>query len=337
MRKMKKIALIGYGYWGPNLLRNLFDTKNCKVIYCCDLSKEQLVKVKKRYPSVITTTNINQVINDPKIDGIVIATPTKTHFPIAEKALLAGKDILIEKPMAMNVAEAKTLVDLAKRKKRILMVDHTFLFNNAVLKIKELIDKNKLGKILYIDSVRINLGLFRPDVNVVFDLATHDFSIINFLLGSKPKSIKATGKTHFNKNEAVAYITADYPKNIMAHIHISWLSPLKIKQMLIIGSKRMIVYNDDEVAEKIRVYDKGVLMKQPDGLMKEQAIINYRSGDVWLPKLDIIESLSLLIDTFIKAITDRQNLKSNGDFGLEIMETLEASNKSIRTGRKVSL
>lgn len=334
---MKRVALIGYGYWGPNLLRNLFDTKNCKVVYCCDLSRELLKKAKKRYPSIIITTDLDRIINDPKIDGIVIATSTKFHFPIAKKALLAGKDVLIEKPMTMNVAEAKTLVDLAKRKKRILMVDHTFLFNPAVLKIKELIDKNKLGKILYIDSVRINLGLFRPDVNVVFDLATHDFSIINFLLGSKPKAIKATGKTHFNKNEAVAYITADYPKNIMAHIHISWLSPLKIKQMLIIGSKRMVVYNDDEVAGKIRVYDKGVLMKQPDGLMKEQAIINYRSGDVWLPKLDIIESLSLLIDTFIKAITDRQNPKSNGDFALEIMEILEASNKSIRIGRKVSL
>lgn len=337
MLVMKRIALIGYGYWGPNLLRNLFDTKNCLVIYCCDLSKEQLKKAKKRYPSIITATNINQVINDPKIDGIVIATPTRTHFPIAEKALKNGKDVLIEKPMVMTVLEAKTLVDLAKQKKRIVMVDHTFLFNNAVLKIKELIDKKRLGKILYIDSVRINLGLFQPDVNVVFDLATHDFSIINFLLGNKPKSVSATGKSHLNKQEAVAYITATYPNNVMAHIHISWLSPLKIRQMLIIGSKKMVVYDEDEVAEKIRVYDKGVLMTQPGEPMKEQAIINYRSGDVWLPKLDIIESLSLLTDTFIKSIIDRQIPKSNGDFALEVMEALEASNKSIRIGRKVNL
>ena len=332
----KDIALIGYGYWGPNLLRNLFDTKDCKVIYCCDLSEELLKKAKKRYPSIIITTDLDRVINDPKIDGIVIATPTKSHFPIAKKALLAGKDVLIEKPMTMNVTEAKTLVDLAKRKKRILMVDHTFLFNNAVLKIKELIDKNKLGKILYIDSVRINLGLFRPDVNVVFDLATHDFSIINFLLGSKPKSVKATGKKHFNKNEAVAYITANYPKNIMTHIHISWLSPLKIKQMLIIGSKKMVVYNDDEIAGQVRVYDKGAL-KEYDDQAKEQIKINTRTGDVWVPKIDLIEPLSTMTNAFIQAIISREQPKSDGNFALEIMESLEASNKSIRTGRKVNL
>lgn len=337
MLVMKRIALIGYGYWGPNLLRNLFDTKNCQVIYCCDLSKEQLKKAKKRYPSIVTTTDINKIINDPKIDGIVIATPTKTHFLIAEQALNKNKDVLIEKPMAMTVTEARTLVDLAKKKKRIVMVDHTFLFNNAVLKIKELIDKKRLGKILYIDSVRVNLGLFQSDVNVVFDLATHDFSIINFLLGSKPKSVRATGKTHFNNQEAVAYITVNYPKNVMAHIHISWLSPLKVRQMLIIGTKKMVVYNEDEVAEKIRVYDKGVLMTQPDELMKEQVMISYRSGDVWLPKLAIIEPLSLLTNAFIQAITKRQIPKSNGDFALEVMEVLEASNKSIRIGRKVNL
>lgn len=333
---MKRIALIGYGYWGPNLLRNLFDTKNCKVVYCCDLSKDLLKKAKKRYPSIIITTDLDRVINDPKIDGIVIATPTKTHFPIAKKALLSGKDILIEKPMTMNVTEAKTLVDLAKRKKRILMVDHTFLFNGAVLKIKELIDKNKLGKILYIDSVRINLGLFRPDVNVVFDLATHDFSIINFLLGSKPKSLRATGKKHLNNNEAVAYITANYPKNIMIHIHISWLSPLKIKQMLIIGSKKMVVYNDDEIAGQVRIYDKGVV-KEYDDQAKEQIKINTRTGDVWMPKIDLIEPLNTMTNAFIQAIKSREQPKSDGSFALEVMKSLEASNKSIKTGRKVNL
>lgn len=337
MLLMKKVALIGYGYWGPNLLRNLFDTKNCAVIYCCDLSTEKLKKAKKRYPSIITTTDINKVINDPKIDGIVIATPTKTHFPIAEKALKNGKDVLIEKPMTMTVNEAKLLVDLAKKNKRIIMVDHTFLFNNAVLKIKELIDKNKLGKILYIDAVRINLGLFQPDVNVVFDLAAHDFSIINFLLGNKPKLVRATGKSHLNKQEAVAYITASYPKNVMAHIHISWLSPLKVRQMLVIGSKKMIVYNEDEVSEKIRVYDKGVLKEQQDEQIKEQIKIGYRSGDVWLPKLNITEPLSQLTNTFIQAVIDRQIPKSSGEFVLNVMEALEASNKSIRTGRKVNL
>lgn len=334
---MINCALVGYGYWGSNLLRNLFDTKNCQVIYCCDLSKEQLKKAKKRYPSIISTTNINQVLKNPKIDSIVIATPTKTHFSIAEEALKNDKDVLIEKPMAMTVSEAKTLVELAKKKKRIVMVDHTFLFNNAVLKIKELIDKKALGKILYIDSVRINLGLFQPDVNVVFDLSSHDFSIINFLLDSEPKSVKATGKTHFNKQEDVAYISADYPKNVMVHIHVSWLSPLKLRRMLIIGTKKMVVYDENDEEEKIKVYDKGILMEQPNEQIKEQIKIGYRSGDVWVPKLNVVEPLSQLTDTFIQALTDRKEPKSSGNFGLNVMEALENTNKSIRIGRRVKL
>lgn len=334
---MKRVALIGYGYWGPNLLRNLFDTHNCEVVYCCDLSPEKLKLAKKRYPSIIVARKINQVINDPNIDGIVIATPTHTHFKIAREALQKGKDVLIEKPMTMTVDEARELADFAKKNKRIIMVDHTFLFNDAVLKIKELIDKGKLGKVLYIDSVRVNLGLFQPDVNVVFDLASHDFSIINFLLDSKPRWIQAIGKSHYNKQEDIAYVTAQYKKNILAHIHVSWLSPLKVRRMLIIGTKKMVVYDDIETVEKIRVYDKGIFREESSEQVKEQIKIGYRSGDAWLPKLNIFEPLGLLTDTFIKAITDRHVPKSGGDFVIQVMEVLEASNKSIRTGRKVTL
>ncbi len=334
---MKRVALIGYGYWGPNLLRNLFENTDCQVVYCCDFSSENLDKAKRRFPSIITTTKIDRVLNDPKIKAIIIATPTKTHFPIAEKALKKGKDVLIEKPMTLTVDEAKLLVDLAKKNKRILMVDHTFLFNNAVLKIKELIDKKKLGKILYIDSVRINLGRFQPDVNVIFDLAAHDFSIINFLLNSKPKSLTATGKTHYNKQESIAYVTANYPKNILAHIHVSWLSPLKIRRMFVIGTKKMIVYDEDEPSEEIRIYDKGVIIEETYVQVEKQAKISYRSGDILLPKVNIVEPLSTLIDTFIKALSSRVVPKSSGESALDVMRALEASNDSLKTNRKVNL
>lgn len=336
---MKKVALIGYGYWGPNLLRNLFDTKDCEVTYCCDLSVDKLYLAKKRYPSINITTDLELILHDETVDAILIATPTKTHFPIAEKALLAGKDILIEKPMTMNTIEAKRLIELAAEKKKIVMVDHTFLFNNAVLKIKELIEGGELGEILYIDSVRTNLGLFQPDVNVVFDLATHDFSIIQFLLGSKPISVQATGKSHFNVQEDVAYITVEYPKNILAHVHVSWLSPLKIRRMLIIGTKKMIVYDEDKPSEEIRIYDKGVILEEIYLQMEKQAKITYRSGDILLPKINIVEPLSQLTDTFIKAIHQqgKREVKSDGKFALDVIQILETANKSIRTGRRVKL
>lgn len=335
---MKQIALIGYGYWGPNLLRNLFDTPGCQVNYVCDLSSKRLEAAKKRYPSIQVSLNIDEIIKNPKIDGVIIATPTRTHFPIAKKALLSGKHILIEKPMTMSLKEAKILIALGKKNKKVVMVDHTFLYNDAVLKIKKLIDKKILGKILYIDCVRANLGLFQTDVNVVFDLASHDFSIISFLLNSKPKFINATGKSHFNKQEDVAYITAQYPDDIMAHVHVSWLSPLKIRKMIVIGTKKMVVYDDIEPTEKIRVYDKGIIMDISSEEVVEQIKIGYRTGDALLPKIDVIEPLSLMLKDFIQAMSYKTHkTRSSGDFVLSIMEILQASNKSIRTGRKVTI
>lgn len=332
---MKRVALIGYGYWGPNLLRNLFDAESCEVAYCCDLSKERLKLAKKRYPSVNTTTDIDEVMNDKSVDGVIIATPTRTHFQLAQKALMSGKDVLIEKPMVMNVKEAKVLINLANKKKRIVMVDHTFLFNDAVMRVKKLIDDGELGDIIYIDSVRANLGLFQPDVNVIYDLASHDFSIIQYLLGKNPISIQATGKSHFNKQEDIAYVTAEYPNNIMAHVHISWLSPLKVRRMFIIGTKKMIVYDDTEPAEKIRIYDKGVTTQTDDSVIAEQIKIGYRSGDVWLPKIDVIEALGLLINEFVESMETRKQPKSGGKFVQTVMEMLEAATTSIRSDRKV--
>lgn len=332
----KRIALIGYGYWGPNLLRNLFETSNCQVLYCCDKDLNKLQRVKKRYPGIIVTSDYNEIINDKNIDAVVLATPTKTHFPLAKKALVAGKDVLIEKPMTLDPKEAWKLVRIAQEKKKLIMVDHTFLFSEAVKKIKKIIEKDGIGDILYIDAVRTNLGLFQPDSNVIFDLATHDFSIINYLLESFPKTIQAHGQTHFGKYHDVAYIVAEYPKKVSVHVHVSWLSPVKIRQMLIVGTNKMIVYDDIEPTEKIRIYDKGVVVPNEETQLQEVKI-GYRTGDVWLPKINVVESLSQTMKDFISAITLREKPKSDGKFGAEIVDILTAATKSARSGRKVNL
>lgn len=334
---MKKIALIGYGYWGPNLLRNLFDTPGCEPVVCCDLSTERLELAKRRYPTIEVTTDINKVLGNKTIDGVVIATPTRFHHEVAKKALLNNKHVLIEKPMALNLVQAKELVALGEKKGKVVMVDHTFLFNDAVTKIKKIISNGELGDIVYIDSVRANLGLFQHDINVIYDLAAHDFSIINFLLDQKPLSIHATGKSHYNKQEDVAYIHAQYPKNIDVHLHVSWLSPLKIRRMSIVGTRKMILYDDNEPAEKIKIYDKGVTVDM-DPLSAEQVRIGYRSGDAWLPNINFIEPLGIMLKAFVNAMKKYQlNTLSAGQFALEVMEDLEAATKSVRTGKIVKL
>lgn len=318
------IALVGYGYWGPNLLRTLINISGCTVRYCCDIDPKVLQEVKRRYPHVLTTTDFNEIISNPTIDGVVLATPTKSHFDLAQKAIIAGKDVLLEKPLASTSQEAWKLVALAQKNRKILMVDNILLFNPAVLKIKELIDKGEIGEILYIDSARTNLGLFQKDSNVIFDLASHEFSIIQFILGDKPISISVTGKSHVNKQVDVAYITAKYPKNILAHVHVTWLSPLKVRRMSIIGSKKMIVYDDNESAEKLRVYDKGITQgKINNG--QTQVNIGYRFGDVWLPNIEITDPLTNLAQNFINAITTRSVVRSGGKFSAEIVEILESA------------
>lgn len=331
---MKKIALIGYGYWGPNLLRNLFDAKDCQVVYCCDLSQERLELAKKRYPSLSITTDIEKILNDKNIDGVVIATPTKTHFPLAQKALVSGKDVLIEKPLAPNAKQAQTLAALARKEKRILMVDHTFLFNDAVTVIKKIIDSGEIGNILYINSLRTNLGPVREDTNAIFDLASHDFSIINYLLATTPKSVSTHAGTYLGAQEDIAYIFTEYPKGVIIHVHVSWLAPVRVRQMLIIGTKKMIVYDENEPSEKVGVYDKGVIVnKAPKEI--QQMRIDYRIGDVWFPKVALVEPLSQLIREFIDATKTRKQPKSNGRFAADIVKILEGSTKSAHTGRKV--
>ncbi|MDO8503230.1 MAG: Gfo/Idh/MocA family oxidoreductase [bacterium] len=318
------IAIVGYGYWGPNLLRTFVNIPGCTVRYCCDLRTEALQEVKRRFPYILTTTDFNEIISDPNIDAVVLATPTESHFALAEKAINSGKDVLIEKPMTCNSEEAWQLVALAEKNKRILMVDHILLFNPAVLKIKELIDSGEIGEILYIDSTRTNLGLFQKDINVIFDLASHEFSILQFILGDMPKVVSVTGKSHVNKQIDVAYITAEYPKNILAHVHITWLSPLKLRRMLIVGSKKMIVYDDNDPSEKVKVYDKGVI-KEKSHRDQKQIKIGYRVGDIWSPHIEIADPLMLLAQSFIDAIVTRRVVRSDGKFSAEIIEILESA------------
>ena len=326
----KDLALIGLGYWGPNLLRNFINIPNRNIRYCCDTDVKRLNEIKRKFPHILTTQDFTEILLDPSVDAIILATPTNTHFDLARVALNYGKDVLIEKPMVQTLQQAKSLVQLAKKKEKILMVDHTFLFNPAVIKIKELIDKGEAGKILYIDSTRTNLGLFQKDINVIFDLAAHDFSIIQFILGTQPQQVNATGNSHFSNQVDVAYVTATYPGDISAHIHVSWLSPVKVRRMLITGTKKMIIYDEDSVpAEKIKVYDKGVVLNSPAKNI-EQIKIGYRSGDVWLPKIDIVEPLSLLAQSFVDSITSRKVLKSDGIFGSEIIKILETASNSIK-------
>ncbi len=320
------IAIVGYGYWGPNLLRTFINIPDCTVRYCCDIDEKNLQEVKRRYPHVLTTTDFKEIISDSNIDGVVLATPTNSHFLLAQQAINAGKDVLVEKPMSTTSQEARKLVSLAQKTKRILMVDYVLLFSPAVLKIKELIDKGEIGEILYIDSTRTNLGLFQKDSNVIFDLASHEFSIVQFILGTKPTKVSATGKSHINDQVDVAYITAEYQKNIIAHVHISWLSPVKVRRMLIVGSKKMIVYDDNESSEKIKVYDKGIVREKSHN-ENGQIEIGYRFGDVWLPHIETIDPLTFMAQSFIDAVSSRKVTRSDGKFGAEIVEILERATK----------
>lgn len=326
---MKKIALVGYGYWGPNLLRNFYEMDSCEVLYVCDRDLARLKLVRKRYPSVMLTANYEDVLNDNDIDAVVVATPTKFHFELAKKALLAGKDVLIEKPMTTTSIEALELTRIAGKTKRVLMVDHTFLFTQAVRKLKEIIDKGILGKIIYIDSVRVNLGLLQKDSNVIFDLATHDVSILKFLLGADPVKISAEGHKFFGSQEEIAYVHLHYPGGLTANLHVSWLSPLKIRRMMVVGARKMAVYDDIEQSEKIKLYDKGVEFD------KTQLRIGYRSGDVYSPNLEIKEGLATMCAEFIAAIEKRKSPISDGKFAYAVVSVLEeASNLAKNVNRK---
>lgn len=326
---MINIGIVGYGYWGPNLVRNFFAVESCRVRAVADARPERLLQLKKLFPAIAGLDDADELILDPGIDAVVIATPVDTHFLLAKKALVQGKHVLIEKPMTSSVQEAEILIELAAQKNLLLMVDHTFLYTGAVEKIRQLIQQQELGAITYLDSTRINLGLFQPDINVLWDLAPHDLSILNYIMEEPPYSINATGKTHTNNGiENIAYLTVNYRSGFIAHFNCSWSSPVKVRMMLIGGDKKMILYNDLEPTEKIKIYDTGYRHSTDEE--KKRVMVDYRTGDIHVPKLNTTEALFAMAQDFIQAIEKQRPPKSSCLIGLDVVRILEASNQSIR-------
>ncbi len=327
------IALIGYGYWGPNLLRNFSSVNGCTAHTLCDARPERLTLAQKIYPALNVTTNIDDVIANKNIDAVVIATPVFSHYPIAKKALLAGKHVLIEKPMTSSVKEAEELIEIADKHNRVLMVDHTFLYTSAVEKMKSLIEAGDIGNVKYLDSTRINLGLFQPDVNVLWDLAPHDVSICDYLIADKPISVQATGISHTNNGiENIAYLTLNYQSNFIAHFNCSWTSPVKLRQMLVGGDKKMISYNDMEASEKIKIYETGYEIKSEED--KTKILVDYRTGNIFIPKVESNEALKGMATDFVKAIINNTKPRCDAQLGLRVVKVLEASQESIKNNGK---
>ncbi len=298
------VGVIGYGYWGPNVLRNLAETPGCEVVWCADKSPERCALVRRRYPAIKVTSDVNELLNDPRVEAVAIATPVSTHFMLAKEALSKGKHVLVEKPMAGTVAEAEELVELAKKRGLVLMVDHTFIYTGAVRKIRAIVESGELGELYYLDSVRINLGLFQHDVDVLWDLAAHDLSILVHLIPRAPKYVSAIGADHTGSRLAdLAYLTLQYDNSFIAHFHINWLSPVKVRKMLIGGDRKMLVYDDMEPSEKVRVYDSGIKVTSQEGVYK--TLVDYRTGDMWAPKLDVREGLAFECEHLVECIRTR--------------------------------
>ena len=332
-----KVAVIGTGYWGPNLIRNFLSLDEVEAVVACDLDEKRLAKMQKQFYGIETFTNHTQIIERSDIDIIVIATPVSTHHEIAKRALTAGKHVFIEKPMTSSVAEAEELINLAEQKNLKLFVDHTFIYTGAVRKMKDVIESRRLGDIYYFDSVRINLGLFQHDVNVIWDLAPHDLSIMDYLLQQQPKAVSAIGSCHVgNDLEDIAYLTLEFDNNLIAHFHVNWLAPVKIRKTLIGGTKSMIVYDDTEASEKVKIYDKGIDVTTREGVY--DTLVQYRTGDMLSPKLDAEEALSTGTRHFIDCICNNKQPLTDGHAGLNVVRILEASTLSMRDrGRMIEL
>jgi predicted dehydrogenase len=328
------VAVIGAGYWGPNLLRNLYETHLCERIVCCDLLDKNLKKMKSRYPTIEVESNYKNVLADDRIDAVIIATPVSTHFPLGLEALTAGKHAFIEKPFTSSRQDAEKLIELADNDKRVLMVGHTFEYSPPVLKIKELIDKGELGKIYYISSSRVNLGLHQKDISVIWDLAPHDFSILFHWLDEEPVRISAMGRDYVQKNiPDVAFINLEFPSGCVAHIQVSWLAPSKLRRTAIIGSDKMLVYDDTENIEKVKIYDKGVDYKDPETFGEYQ--LSYRAGDVLSPRLETFEPLNYEMKHFLDCCQNGKTPQTDGRNGLRVVKALEATEKSLRNHSQV--
>lgn len=338
MADLINMGVIGYGYWGPNLVRNFGELPGSQVLAVSDLSSERLAKVQALYPSMKTTKDYRDLLSDPKINAIAIATPVSTHFDLAMAALKAGKHVFVEKPITVSSEQAMRLIEEAEKRNLVLMVDHTFVYTGAVRKIHDLIATNVLGDIYYYDSVRVNLGLFQHDVNVIWDLAVHDLSIMDYILPYKPYAVSATGISHVpGEPENIAYLTLFFENNLIAHMHLNWLAPVKVRRTLIGGSQRMIVYDDLEPSEKIKIYDKGITVNgNAESLY--QMLIGYRTGDMWAPHLEVTEALRTEGLHFINCIEKGDCPITDGKTGLRIVRILEAASQSMKQqGRLVEL
>jgi len=331
-----KVGVIGLGYWGPNLVRNFLAHKDIKKVIACDVNEARLELIKEKFPPVELTNNCQNLL-ESEVDIIVISTPVDTHYHLAKKALESGKHIWVEKPFTSASKEAEELIEIADKRNLKIFVDHTFIYNGAVIKIKELIDRNELGNIIYFDSERINLGLFQRDVNVVWDLAPHDLSIMMHLLDKqKPKALAANGIANFRGKENLAHICIYFEDNCFAHFHVNWVSPVKIRRIIVGGDKKMLVYDDMENFEKIKVYDSGVEFKSTESI--HEALVQYRIGDMFSPKVNQTEALALGTKEFISSIKENRNPITNGKDGLEIIRLLEAADISLHhKGKLVEL
>ncbi|WOO42958.1 Gfo/Idh/MocA family oxidoreductase [Rubellicoccus peritrichatus] len=325
------VALIGCGYWGPNLIRNFVSQPQSNLIAICDQDAGRLASLKSQYPHLETTLDSKELMTRDDIDAIVIATPVSSHYPLALDALQAGKHVLVEKPIASSSAQAQELINVASEKELILMVDHTFAYTPAVRRIRKLVQEGDLGKPLYYDSVRINLGRFQHDTNVLWDLAVHDLAIMDYALGKHPTSVSATGLAHFaGQHEDVAYLTCFFEDDFVAHFHLNWLSPVKIRRTILGGDKKMIVYDDLEPSEKIKIYDSGADLQKEPSNEPQKARIDYRIGDMAAPHISPEEALKLETSHFISCILNKEVPETDGHAGLRVLQILEAANKSLK-------
>jgi predicted dehydrogenase len=300
-----------------------------------DLNPDRLAKVRARYPTIDTTADYRNLLHDPRVDAIAVATPVSTHFELGMQVLRTGKHLLIEKPMTADVEQAQRLVEEAERRRVVLAVDHTFVYTSAVRKIHELVSSGELGDVYYYDSVRVNLGLFQHDVNVIWDLAVHDLSIMDYVLPAQPMSVSATGLGHVpGEPENISYVTLGFDSAVMAHLHVNWLAPVKVRRTLIGGSRKMIVYDDVEPTEKVRIYDSGVNVAPANGAAKGEPdyrlLIDYRKGDISIPHLDGKEALHVEVDHFVDCIRHQRTPLSDGKQGLRLVRVLEAAQRSLQ-------
>jgi len=327
-KKALSVGVIGYGYWGPNIVRNFHLQEHSRVSMVCDQRPDALAKVGKAYPGMEVTSDQMQVLRSPNIDIVAVVTPVWTHFELAKAALENGKHVFVEKPFTSTIAQAEELIELAERKNLKIMVDHTFLFTGAVRKMKQLIDTGELGDLYYYDTTRVNLGLFQHDVNVIWDLAPHDLSIMDYLLANKAEAVIATGQKHVNGVEDIAFITVYYSDKLIAHVNVNWLSPVKVRTTLVGGDKKMLMWNDLESDEKIKIYDRGVRMNTREGVY--DLLVSYRSGDMWAPQIENTEALKLELGYLNECILENKTPINDAYAGLRIVKMLQAADQSLR-------